>query len=86
MAESGYKDFAAEVWFGLVATGKTPGEAVAQLTGWFGAALRAPDVKAKLVGQGLYPNPVCGPEFAAHIRGQSEEYARVIRELNLKGG
>lgn len=86
VAESGYKDFAAEVWFGLVTTGRTPGEAVAQLTGWFGAALRAPDVKAKLVGQGLYPNPVCGPEFATHIRGQSEEYARVIRELNLKGG
>ncbi len=85
IAES-YKDFEAEVWFGLVTTAKTPRETVAQLIDWFSAALRAPDVKAKLVAQALYPNPTCGAEFAAYIRRQSEEYARVIRELNIKGG
>ncbi len=86
VAESGYKDFEAEVWFGLVTTGKTPGETVAQLTDWFNAALRVPDVNAKLVAHGLYPNPVCGADFAAYIRRQSEDYARIIRELNMKGG
>jgi tripartite-type tricarboxylate transporter receptor subunit TctC len=79
-----YKDFEAEVWFGLVAPAKTPPEAVAQLTDWFRAALLAPEVKSKLVLQALYPNPRCGTDFAAFTRRQIEEYTRVIRELNLK--
>ena len=86
VAESGYKGFEAEVWFGLVTTAKTPRETVSQLSDWFGAALRAPDVSAKLTAQGLYPNPTCGAEFAAYIRRQSEDYARIIRELDIKGG
>jgi tripartite-type tricarboxylate transporter receptor subunit TctC len=86
VAESGYKDFEAEVWFGLVTTARTPADTVAQLIDWFGAALRAPDVSAKLVAQALYPNPSCGGEFAAYIRRQSDEYTRIVRELNLKGG
>ena len=86
VAEFGYKDFDAEVWFGMVTTAKTPKETVSQLVDWFSAALQAPEVKARLDKQALYPNPVCGADFAAHIRRQSDEYARVIRELNIKGG
>jgi tripartite-type tricarboxylate transporter receptor subunit TctC len=85
VAESGYPDFAAEVWFGLVAPAKTPQDTMAQLIDMFGEALRAPEVKEKLVVQALYPNATCGADFAAHLQHQSDEYARVIRELNLKG-
>ena len=85
IAESGYQNFAAEVWFGLVAPAKTPKETMSQLIDMFSAALQAPEVKAKLVVQALYPNAKCGADFAAHLQHQSDEYARVIRELNLKG-
>jgi hypothetical protein len=43
-----------------------------------------PEVKQKLALQALYPNPKCGPDFAAHIKHQAEEYAQVIGELGLK--
>jgi tripartite-type tricarboxylate transporter receptor subunit TctC len=85
IAESGYPNFAAEVWFGLVAPAKTPKETMSQLIDMFGTALKAPEVKAKLVVQALYPNARCGTDFATHLQHQSDEYARVIRELNLKG-
>jgi tripartite-type tricarboxylate transporter receptor subunit TctC len=85
IAEQGYPGFSAEVWFGLVAPARTPPEAVAQLVGWFSRALEAPEVKAKLAVQALYPNPRCGADFAAHIRRQFDEYRRLIGELNLKG-
>jgi tripartite-type tricarboxylate transporter receptor subunit TctC len=84
IAESGFPDFETDVWFGLVAPAKTPDTVVAQLIDWFRAALLAPNVTAKLAVQALYPNPKCGADFAAHIRQQSEEYARTIRELNIK--
>jgi len=84
IAEQGFKDFDAEVWFGLAAPAKTPQETIAQLVGSFSRALEAPEVKGKLAAQALYPDPKCGAAFAAHIRRQHELFARLIREFNIK--
>ncbi len=84
VSESGYKDFETDVWFGLVAPAKTPKETVSQLIDWFRTALLAPEVKAKLTVQALYPRPICGTDFDAHLRRQSELFTRMIRELNIK--
>jgi tripartite-type tricarboxylate transporter receptor subunit TctC len=67
-----------------VAPAKTPKEAVAQLVDWFQTALLAPEVKSKLTAQALYPKPICGTDFEAHMRRQSDLYTRLIRELNIK--
>jgi tripartite-type tricarboxylate transporter receptor subunit TctC len=83
VAESGYPDYEVEVWFGLVVPAKTPNETIAQLTNWFSAALRVPEVKGKLEAMGLYLVGTCGAEFAAHIRSKYEEYGRIIREANI---
>ena len=53
-------------------------------TDWFRAALLAPEVKAKLIAQALYPNPKCGGDFAAYLRRQSDLLTQLIRELNIK--
>jgi tripartite-type tricarboxylate transporter receptor subunit TctC len=84
VAESGYKDYDVEQWFGLFAPAKTPKETVSQLVGWFTAALRVPEVKAKLVVQGLYPVGICGADFGAFFRKQYDDYGRAIREANIK--
>ena len=84
VSESGYKDFETDVWFGLVAPAKTPKETVTQLIDWFRTALLAPEVKAKLTAQALYPNPKCGADFDAHLQRQSDLYARLIGDLNIK--
>ena len=85
IAESGYKDFVAEVWFGLVAPAKTPQPIIDQYIEWFGGAIEAPEVKDKLTAHALYPNRRCGADFAAHIQRQVDEFTRVIAELKLKG-
>lgn len=84
VAESGYKDYEVEVWFGALAPAKTPNETVAQLAGWFTAAMQAPEVKPKLIALGLYPVGLCGADFGAHIRKQYDDYGRIIRESNIK--
>ena len=53
--------------------------------GWLISALKVPEVKEKLVIQGLYPAGTCGAEFAALVRKQYEDYGHVIREANIKG-
>jgi tripartite-type tricarboxylate transporter receptor subunit TctC len=84
VAESGYKDYEADNWMGLFAPAKTPKETVSQLAGWFTAALQVPEVKAKLVVQGLYPVSICGGDFAALLRKQYDYFGRAIREANFK--
>jgi tripartite-type tricarboxylate transporter receptor subunit TctC len=84
VAESGYKDYEVEVWYGLFAPAKTPKETISQIAGWFTAALQVPEVKTKLVVQGLYPMGTCGAEFGAFLRKQYNEFGRVIRESKMK--
>jgi tripartite-type tricarboxylate transporter receptor subunit TctC len=84
VAESGYGDYEADVWYGLVAPVKTPKDKLSRLVGWFGAAMQAPALKLKLSAQGLYPVGICGKDYVGIIRKQYDEYGRVIREANIK--
>jgi tripartite-type tricarboxylate transporter receptor subunit TctC len=84
VAESGFKDFDVDVWFGAFAPAKTPKETLIRLAGWFSTAMQAAEVKEKLVVQGIYPGGPCGADFAAFIRKQYEGYSRVIAEANIK--
>jgi tripartite-type tricarboxylate transporter receptor subunit TctC len=79
VAEAGYKDYEVEIWFGLVAPAKTPKSTISLLADWFTAAMRVPEVKAKLAMQGM-----CGAEFGAFLRKQYDDYGLAIREANIK--
>jgi tripartite-type tricarboxylate transporter receptor subunit TctC len=84
IAESGYKDFEVDLWWSLFAPAKTPKETIKNLPDWFTAAMRAPEVKAKLVAEGFSPVGLCGADFAALLRKQYDDYSRVIHEANIK--
>jgi tripartite-type tricarboxylate transporter receptor subunit TctC len=66
VAESVYKDYEQEFWYGLVAPAKTPKDTVSQLAGWFAAAMQA--IKSKLVDQGFLPVGTCGSDFAGRAQ------------------
>jgi tripartite-type tricarboxylate transporter receptor subunit TctC len=83
-AESGHKEFEYEIWFGMLTPAKTSKDLVSQLSNWFVTAMQVPEVREKLVVQGLYPVGACGADFAADLRRQSVDYGRVIREANIK--
>ncbi len=85
VAELGYKNFEADVWFGAVAPAKTPAAIVSELANWFITAMAAPEVKPKLVALGVYPVGKCGAAFAADLRRRFDEYGRAIRESNIRG-
>lgn len=46
--------------------------------------MRVPEVKEKLLVQGLYPVGTCGADFGDYLRKQYEIDARIIREANIK--
>ena len=44
--------------------------------------MKALEIELKLVMLGYYPVGLCGDDFRAHIKKQSEEYGRVIRDFS----
>ena len=84
VAELGFNDFEAEVWFGAVVPAKTPGAVVTELADWMTAALDAPTVKPKLKALGLYTVGRCGAAFGADLRRRFDDYGRAIRESNIR--
>jgi tripartite-type tricarboxylate transporter receptor subunit TctC len=83
VAESGYKDYELDFWVGLFAPANTRKETVAQIAGWFTAALQGPETRRSLVAVGAYPVGMCGADFAALVRKQSDVFGRIARDLNV---
>lgn len=84
-ADQGFKDFSVEAWYGLLAPANTPKDKVAELSKWCADGMKAADLKAKWELQGLDPIGSSSADFSAHLRRQSDDYARVIREAGIKG-
>jgi tripartite-type tricarboxylate transporter receptor subunit TctC len=84
VAESGYRDFDVDAWFGAFAPANTPEPAIRQLEHLSTTALRDASVKEKLLVQGLFPASVCGADFAAYLHKQHDAYSRIIAEANIK--
>jgi tripartite-type tricarboxylate transporter receptor subunit TctC len=82
--ETGVVQYAAEIFYGVVAPAKTPPDALTQLADWFAAAMQAQEVKPKLAQQGLFPSVQCGAAFGAMLRQQVGDYTRIAREANIK--
>jgi tripartite-type tricarboxylate transporter receptor subunit TctC len=84
VAESGYKDVVAEFFGVVIAPGRTPKETIAKLTGVFGAAIGAPQLKAKFEGLGFFTSGVCGADFVATLRKDYTDYGVIIRQTGMK--
>jgi tripartite-type tricarboxylate transporter receptor subunit TctC len=83
LSETGIVKYEIDIFYGIVAPAKTPEAKVKQLTAWFTAALKAPDVQPKLARQGLFPVGMCGAPFGDFIRKHVAEYARIIKESGI---
>jgi tripartite-type tricarboxylate transporter receptor subunit TctC len=84
VAELGYKNYEAELWYGVVAPAHTPSAIVSQLIDQFASALNALKVKTELAAQGIFPVGRCGAEFGTLLRRQYEDYGRIIRQANMR--
>ena len=86
MAESGFPGFEAVPWFGLLAPAGTPKDIVDKLHGETVKALAIPEVRKKFDELGLEPVGNTPAEFAAIIRKETPEWAKVIKDAGIKLG
>ena len=85
LAEQGFKDIEASVWFGFVAPAGTPKNVLSQFEKHFTAAVQMSAVKSKLNAQGLFPSVSCGAEFGKFIATQTDNYTKFVRDFDIKG-
>ena len=86
MAESGFPGFEAVPWFGLVAPTGTSKDVLDKLHAETVKALALPEVRKKFDELGLEPVGNTPAEFAALIRKEMPEWAKVIRDAGIKLG
>jgi len=84
LTETGLARYNADIFYGIVAPAKTPADELAKLSDWFGSALKVPELQPKLAQQGLFPVGLCGAPFGEFMRRTADDYARIIREANIK--
>jgi tripartite-type tricarboxylate transporter receptor subunit TctC len=74
----------ASAWYGVLAPAGTPPAIIARLHAELTAALRAPDLKDKLLSQGLEPASYTPEEFSALIVSELAKWAKVVAAAGVK--
>jgi tripartite-type tricarboxylate transporter receptor subunit TctC len=84
IAEAGVPGYDVTIWYGIFATGGTPGAIVTKLNAGFVQALKSADVIQQLNGIGLEPVGNSPAEFAASVRSEIRQWGEVIRRAGIK--
>lgn len=82
--ELGLKGFDVYSWYGLCAPGGTPKEIVNQLSAEVARALKVGPLAERLRGFGTNPQASTPEQFAEDIRRETAQWARIIRDNDIK--
>jgi tripartite-type tricarboxylate transporter receptor subunit TctC len=80
MMESGIPDFEVTVWQGVAVPAATSGAIVTRLHGVMVKALAAPDLKQRMLEQGVTAAPSTREEFAAFVKSETVRWAKVVKD------
>jgi len=79
VAESGLDAYETTSWNGVLAPARTPPAILARLNRDIVAVLRMPDVRALFEQEGAEAVGGSGPEFEAFIKGETANWAKVVK-------
>lgn len=84
MIESGLKGFDVPSWYGALVPAATPPAIVNRIQQEIEAIVTAPETRAALEAQGLYPVASKPDAFAAQIRRETAIWAKVIQDAGVR--
>jgi tripartite-type tricarboxylate transporter receptor subunit TctC len=84
LAESGLTGYDSTGWFGLVAPAGTPASIIQKLNTEFTAALNDEGIKSQMRQSGMEPVATTTEGLDAYIKSETQKWARVIRQANIK--
>lgn len=84
VAEAGLAGYDSTGWFGVVAPAGTPPAIVNRLNAEITAALNDEQVKTSMRNLGVEPMPTTAAAFEAYIRSETDKWAKVIRQAQIR--
>ena len=84
IAEAGVPGYQVTVWYGVLATGRTPQPVLDKLNAGFVQAIQSPEVRQQLTAMGLEPVGNSAAEFAATVRSEIKQWGDVIKRAGIK--
>ena len=84
VAEAGLPGYETETWLGLIAPSATPRDIVARINAEVLRVMALPDVRDKLLAQGLTLSRSTPDQFAVHIRSEHAKWSKLIKEAGIK--
>ena len=83
--ESGYPNFEAAAWYGMMAPARTPATIVNKLHKDFSAVLQMPDVRDHLLTDTVNAAPSASPRaFADFLAAETAKWGALVRETGAK--
>jgi tripartite-type tricarboxylate transporter receptor subunit TctC len=83
-AQAGLKGFDIILTFGLLAPGGTPKPVIDRLNAEVAKILAMPDFNEKIAAQGLETFVSTPEQYAAHLKSESEKFARVVKAAGIR--
>ena len=84
VVELGYPEANAGTWFGVLAPAATPPPIIERLNREIVAALRTPELRNRLIGQGFEPIGNTPAQFREDIQADLMKWARVAKQANIR--
>ncbi len=83
-AEAGVTNLDVSVWVGISAPAGTPSTAVDRVAREYGQALKASEIRERLLNLGAEPNGESGAAFTRMVRDDVARWARIVKASNVK--
>jgi tripartite-type tricarboxylate transporter receptor subunit TctC len=83
VSQSGLPGFEFNSWFAVMAPAGTPKPVLQTLSAEIAKALADPEVRDKLIAQGLTPRGTAPDELAKEMRGQLARYGQLIKHAGI---
>lgn len=84
LAEQGVSGADIQTWYAMYVTAGSPRAAVDRLVAELAAALKQPDVQARIKGLGGEIQAMTPEQFAEMNRSEFERYGKLVRDANIK--
>jgi tripartite-type tricarboxylate transporter receptor subunit TctC len=81
--EAGVKGYDSTAWWGLLVPARTPGPVVERLFSATVAAIKAPDMRDRLVQLGAEPGGIPPEAFDQLIRNDIAKWGKVVKDLGI---
>ena len=83
VSESGVPGYVVTSYYGILAPVGTPKDIIARLNAETVTAMRAAEMRERLAGEGADPASSTPEQFAAFLRGEIDQWAKVVKAANI---